>query len=92
VRKTAVLELNVKGISDQSIQVLKGIPGVKNVVSKAIPESELSQLRLQTDGKGKVVAEVIESLVRHEVKVLSFQTVEPTLEDVFIKLVGTDVE
>ena len=92
VRKTAVLELNVKGIPDQSIQVLKRIPGVKNVVSKGIPESELSQLRLQTDGKGKVVAEVIESLVRHRVKVLSFQTVEPTLEDVFIKLVGTDVE
>jgi ABC-2 type transport system ATP-binding protein len=92
VRKTTVLELILKGTSDQSIQVLKEISGVENVVIKGISESDLSQLRLQTDGKSKVVAEVTESLVKNGVKILSFRTIEPTLEDVFIKLVGAGLE
>lgn len=91
VRKAVILKLNVKGISDHGIQALKSIAGVENVVSRSVSESGLSQLRLQTDGRNPVVAEVIESLVRHGVKVLSFRTVEPTLEDVFIKIVRTDV-
>jgi ABC-2 type transport system ATP-binding protein len=90
VRKAVVLDLNVKGISDQSIQTLKGISGVETVVSRDDPESGLSHLRLQTDGRNRVVSEVIESCVKSRVKVLSFQAAEPTLEDVFIKLVGTD--
>ena len=91
VRKAVILKLNVKEISDHGIQALKSIAGVENVVSRSVSESGLSQLRLQTDGRNPVVAEVIESLVRHGVKVLSFRTVEPTLEDVFIKIVRTDV-
>jgi ABC-2 type transport system ATP-binding protein len=90
VRKAVVLDLNVKGISDQGIQTLKGISGVETVVSRDDPESGLSHLRLQTDGRNRVVSEVIESCVKSRVKVLSFQAAEPTLEDVFIKLVGTD--
>ncbi len=90
VREAVVLDLNVKGISDQGIQALKGISGVENVVSRDDPESGLSHLRLQTDGRNRVVSEVIESCVKSRVKVLSFQAAEPTLEDVFIKLVGTD--
>lgn len=92
VGKTTVLELVVKGISDQRINTLRAIAGVENVVDKRVPESDLSKLRLQTDGKGEVVAGVIEKLVKSNVKILSFQTVEPTLEDVFIKLVGTRPE
>jgi len=87
VRRAVVLELNVRGISDRGIQALKSISGVEDVMSRDDPESGLSQLRLQTDGKSRVVTEVIESCVKNGVKVLSFQAAEPTLEDVFIKLV-----
>lgn len=92
IGEASVLELNVKGLSDQSMQTLRTIQGVENAVSKPVPETDLSLLRLRTDGKGEVVAEVTERLVKNNVKVLSFQTVEPTLEDVFIKLVGTTPE
>lgn len=92
VGEASVLELNVQGLSDQSMQTLRTIQGVENAVSKPVPETDLSLLRLRTDGKGEVVAEVTEKLVKNNVKVLSFQTVEPTLEDVFIKLVGTTPE
>jgi ABC-2 type transport system ATP-binding protein len=89
VRKAAILKLNVKKISDHNIQVLKDIPGVESVISKREPDSGISQLRLQTDGRSRAVAEVIESCVKNGVRVLSFQAVEPTLEDVFIRLVRT---
>ena len=89
VRKVAILKLNVKKITDHGIQVLKGIPGVESVISKNESDSSISKLRLQTDGRSRVVAEVIEGCVKNRIRVLSFQAVEPTLEDVFILLVRT---
>lgn len=90
VRRAVVLNLSVKGISDHSVQSLRGISGVENVVSRDCSESGLSHLRLQTDGRKRIVTDVIERCVKSGVKVLSFQADEPTLEDVFIKLVGND--
>jgi len=89
VRKAVILELNVKGISEHGIHALENIAGVENVATKSVPESGLSLLRLQIDSRSRVVAEVIESCVKNGVRVQSFQAVEPTLEDVFIKLVRT---
>ncbi len=90
VRKAAILKLNVREVSKQGIQALRSISGVENLISRDVPESGVCQLRLQTDGENRVVTEVIESCVENGVKVLSFQSAEPTLEDVFIKLVRKD--
>jgi len=65
------------------------LPGVHRVDSRAFDDHTEIRLRLAEDG---AIAGVVKALADRDRRILSLQKLEPSLEDVFVQLVGQRLE
>ncbi len=78
IRRHHTIEVRFLEGMERGLQVLRSFPATRSV------EVEDHTVRVELAGDEKDVTELLEQLVRSEVKVASFHDKEPTLEDVFM--------
>ena len=89
VRMNRTFKLDVTFMKDKSS--LGSIKGVDNFTYHDDPEKELTSLRFVLDDES-AVSDIVSVVLGRGAKILSLQKTEPTLEDVFIKMVGKGFE
>lgn len=87
LQKQPVFEISVSGIAGRSIDDLERTPGVIRVTGE--PDESGTNYRLKFILEDEpVIGSVVTALTSLNARILSLQKNEPTLEDVFVKLVG----
>jgi ABC-2 type transport system ATP-binding protein len=88
LQRDAIFRLQVT-YQPEVASYVSGIPGVRQCVSRHLDEH--TELSLILDAED-VLAPVIGALSNHEARLLSLEKREPTLEDVFVDLVGRGLD
>jgi ABC-2 type transport system ATP-binding protein len=86
VKETEILELSIEPFSESIIDPLKRIDGIENVARVN------AHLRLYGNTVLKQLPAVIGVLAKSRIDILSIQSLNPTLEDAFVKLTGVDAD
>jgi len=89
IRKDTTFRLEVDALKNTS--AFSGIPGVKNFSSKDDIGKNTTNLTFILDGEGPV-SDILSAVAVQGSKVHYLQKSEPTLEDVFISMVGRGLE
>ncbi|GAB4396584.1 MAG: ABC transporter ATP-binding protein [Anaerolineales bacterium] len=89
LQKDALFNLQVSPLNGFSPQTLEAMPGVHRVTHTPADGSAMLGLILADDS---ALGEVISALTANKVRILNLQKREPTLEDVFVNLVGRSME
>jgi ABC-2 type transport system ATP-binding protein len=89
VKASTTLKLDVTTLKDK--RVLDTIPGVEKFTSTDDLESNITSLRFVLNDES-AVSDIVSGVIRGGSKILALRKTEPTLEDVFIKLVGKGFE
>ncbi len=89
VRMNSTLTLSVGGLKD--INDFSSIPGIDNFSSAKDAGGNETTLRFILEDES-AVSDIVSTVLGKGSKILSLQKTEPTLEDVFIKLVGRGLE
>ena len=86
VKETEILELELEPINEQLINALKTAEGVEQVTR--------SNSRLKLYGKTimKKLPGIIRLIESHQVDMVNIQSVNPSLEDAFVKLTGLEAD
>ena len=87
LQKQPVFEITAAGMTEQTLQALMTTPGVMRVTATPDPAMNSHKLNLILEEEPAIGA-VVNTLTMHRASILTLQKHEPTLEDVFIKLVG----
>jgi ABC-2 type transport system ATP-binding protein len=82
IGKLEVIEVKATGIPKALPAKLRRLRGVKEVVQTS------KGLRLLTPTADAIIGQVVSSITSKKVRIDSLNVVQPTLEDVFIKLTG----
>ena len=69
----------------QSLELIGRLPGVHRLTTVASPDTLLLKLALEEE---HVVGNVVQAILQQQGHILNLRNLEPTLEDVFIQLVG----
>jgi len=85
-RDKSTLRIKVRNLDD-AVRILNGVTGVEGV-STTSNETTEPVVEVTTNGDDVLVNLILRSLADSDVRVVSFNVVEPTLEDVFIRLTG----
>ena len=85
INQDTTLKLEIKQIEDFS--QFEGIPGVRNFTHDQIVEAGITRLKFILEGDA-IVADIVAAVPKSGSKILSVEKTEPTLEDVFVTLVG----
>jgi len=85
VSRGGVFELNISNLNGKLLSLLKSLPCVKSVAK----ESE-TRIRVHTRGS-KAFDKIADAVRSKDGKILSINSFEPTLEDVFLHLTGHEV-
>ncbi len=89
VMKSDVIEVEAQNISQETVDKLRSIPTVSEVVSSIDEASSLKGVIKIHSSHGKnVIPEMLGALVKGGVEVSNVKIATPTLEDVFISLTG----
>ena len=89
VKMNTTLTLSVSGIGE--VDGFDGIPGLHSYSSTRDSESSSTKLRFVLEDES-CVSDIVSKVVSKGSRITSLQKTEPTLEDVFIKLVGRGLE
>ncbi|MGQ9587261.1 MAG: ATP-binding cassette domain-containing protein [Thermoplasmata archaeon] len=89
VKTSTTLKLETTLLSDK--RVLDMIPGVEKFTFTDDPTNNLTSLKFVLQDESSV-SDIVSEVVRSGAKILALRTTEPTLEDVFIKMVGKGFE
>jgi ABC-2 type transport system ATP-binding protein len=89
VKASTTLKLDVTTLKDK--RVLDTIPGVEKFTSTDDLENNITSLRFVLNDDS-AVSDIVSGVIRGGSKILALRKTEPTLEDVFIKLVGKGFE
>ncbi len=87
LQKQPVFEINAGGLNDRSLDALAHSPGVVRMTSEAAEGGSAYNLKFILEEEA-AIGGVVSTLAAHNGNIISLQKNEPTLEDVFIKLVG----
>ena len=87
VKKDSIFHLEVEGLD--SWEELRGLPGVKQLAAAA--RDGYTELRFILE-RDDVISQVLGKITERGSRVLYLRKTEPTLEDVFIELVGRSLE
>ena len=87
VKKDSIFHLEVEGLNGW--EELRGLPGVKQLVTAA--RDGYTELRFILE-RDDVISQVLSKITERGSRVLYLRKTEPTLEDVFIELVGRSLE
>jgi ABC-2 type transport system ATP-binding protein len=88
LQRDALFRLEVSPLNGLSPDVFGAIPGVRKVVHRPRDGRSVLEFILEEEN---VLAAVMNSLTRHDLTVMNLQKREPTLEDVFVELVGVSM-
>jgi ABC-2 type transport system ATP-binding protein len=86
VKETEILELSIEPLSESVIDQFKRINGIENVAKVN------SHLRLYGNSVLKQLPAIINLLAESHIDILSIQSLNPTLEDAFVKLTGVKAD
>jgi ABC-2 type transport system ATP-binding protein len=89
VRTDTTLTLTTTGMRD--VAGFDNIPGIGNFSSSDDPEKGTTTLRFIVEDESSI-SDIVSNILAKGSKIVSLQKTEPTLEDVFIKLVGRGLE
>jgi ABC-2 type transport system ATP-binding protein len=89
VKASTTLKLDVTTLKDK--RILDTIPGVEKFTSTDDLENNITSLRFVLNDDS-AVSDIVSGVIRGGSKILALRKTEPTLEDVFIKLVGKGFE
>jgi ABC-2 type transport system ATP-binding protein len=89
VRTSTTLKLDTTLLSNK--QVLDSVKGVEKFTFTDDPQHNMTSLRFVLDDEA-AVSDIVSEVVANGAKILGLRKTEPTLEDVFIKLVGKGFE
>lgn len=84
---TTILDLDVSNLTNQIITSLNQLSSVKSLTQD---KEQISKLRIRATGK-EALDEVIDLVRAQGGKLQAVQTIEPTLEDVFLHLTGHEM-
>jgi ABC-2 type transport system ATP-binding protein len=85
LQRDAIFRLEVSPLNGMSIEPLESLPGVKNLICQEKDGSAVLEFILAEE---PVLGSVINTLTAGDVQILNLEKREPTLEDVFVDLVG----
>ena len=89
LQKEAIYNINFYAPSNLDLDKFKEISGVKNVVLSYDQDETIMGIILEEDS---VLSEIITESSRQSLKLLRLEKREPSLEDVFVKLVGQKMD
>ena len=87
LQKQPVFEVNASGITERSIESLGHAPGVVRVIGEPDESGSSYKLKFILESEAAISA-VVTALTEQHGNIISLQKNEPTLEDVFVALVG----
>jgi ABC-2 type transport system ATP-binding protein len=87
LQKQPLFEIQATGIGPRQIDALRLVPGVVSVAATPTEDGAAYTLKFILEEEG-VIGAVVSALTAQQGRVRSLGKHEPTLEDVFIKLVG----
>jgi len=90
VQRDVVFHIDLAGIFDQ-IEALRALPGVRNITSHQDATKNVTNLKVNLKEE-PAVAKVIETVSQNGSRLLCLTKCEPSLEDVFVHLVGKSLE
>lgn len=88
LQKDAIFRLEVSPLNGDGFQSLESLPGVKQLIHHQQEDCAVLELILSEE---PVVGAVVNDLTLKNVQILNLQKREPTLEDVFVNLVGSSM-
>lgn len=89
LQRDAIFRLEVSPMNGLGMDVFETMPGVKKVVHQAKDGGSLLEFILEEE---PVLGSVVTALTSENIRILNLQKREPTLEDVFVDLVGRSME
>lgn len=87
LQKQPTFEISAAGITERTVAALSSAPGVVGVTALPDPSGASQKLNFILEDES-AIGSVVSTLTAHNGSILTLQKNEPTLEDVFIKLVG----
>jgi len=90
VQKEVVFKLEV-GKFDGKIEELRSLPGVKGIVASHDNRKGVTNMRVTLQNEDSL-SRVLEGITKRKGTMYLIEKDEPTLEDVFVKLVGKSIE
>jgi ABC-2 type transport system ATP-binding protein len=87
LQKQPTFEISAAGITDRTLNALATAPGVVRVSATPDESGTSHKLNFILEDES-AIGSVVSTLTAHNGSILTLQKNEPTLEDVFIKLVG----
>ncbi len=85
LQQDALFRLEVSPLNGTGLSVFENIPGVRKVVHRAREDRSVLEFILQEEN---VIGAVMGELTEHDLRIMNLHKREPTLEDVFVDLVG----
>jgi ABC-2 type transport system ATP-binding protein len=88
LQREAIFRLEVSPLQNGALAAIHGLPGVAKATHSAEEDRSALELILAEDS---VISGVVAALTGHGAHILNLQKREPTLEDVFVDLVGVSL-
>ena len=88
LQSDAIFRLEVSSLNGAGVQSMEALPGVKQLIHKEQDDRAVLEFILAEE---PVLGAVISALTVEDIQILNFQKREPTLEDVFVNLVGSSM-
>ncbi|HSF83010.1 MAG TPA: ABC transporter ATP-binding protein [Anaerolineales bacterium] len=89
LQKEALFRMEVSPLNGISVETFEMLPGVRKVTHR--PQDGFATLELILE-QDDVLGSVVTLMTANNIHILNFQKREPTLEDVFVDLVGRSME
>jgi ABC-2 type transport system ATP-binding protein len=85
LQQEAIFRMEVSNLNGMKLEGIQSLPGVNNVSHTSQDGSALLEFRLMEEA---VLGEVVSVITANHIRIITLQKREPTLEDVFVDLVG----
>ncbi len=89
LQREALFEISIGGLNGLSLSTLAGVPGVRKVTHQESGELNVLNFMLKEEA---ALAGVINTLTQAGARIARLDKHEPTLEDVFVNLVGRSMD
>ncbi len=88
LQSDAIFRLEVSPLNGKDVKPLEALAGVKQMILNELDDRAVLEFILSEE---QVLGEVINTLSEDDIQIINFQKREPTLEDVFVNLVGSSI-
>ncbi|MEW8955744.1 ABC transporter ATP-binding protein [Clostridium sp.] len=88
ISKVKILKITINNCNDKVLEEIKAISYVENINSEYKVENRSYEITIHHNDGEEIIQEIIDILLKHNIKLLNIKVEEPSLEDVFINLTG----